>query len=79
MNLACPAQFSSVQLLSRPGLQHARPPAAPGFVSKKAGMENDSRLLVSEVGGATPAERWSQSKSFCENLCPQAAEGGEKN
>ena len=39
MNLVCPAQFSSVQLLSHPGLQHARPPAAPGFFSKKAGME----------------------------------------
>jgi len=49
------------------------------FVFKESLDGNTSRLLVSEVGGATPAERWSQCKSFCENLCPQAAEGGKTN
>ena len=35
-------------------------------------------LLVSEVGGPLPADRWSQCKSFCENMFPQAPEGSEK-
>ena len=40
---------------------------------------NPFRLLVSEVGGLPPADRWTQCKLFCENLCPQAAKGNERN
>ena len=40
---------------------------------------NPFRLLVSEAGDPLPVDRWSQCKLFCENLCPQAAEGNERN
>ena len=76
-SVSCSVQFSSVA--QSPWTAARQASCCPWFLFQESGDGNASRLLVSEVGGATPADRWSQSKSFWENLYPQAAEGGEKN
>lgn len=52
--------------------------AAPGLFLKEAVMETPPGPC-SEVGGPPPAERCSQCKAFCENLCPQFREGSKNN
>ena len=77
MNLACPAQFSSVPLLSRCGLQPASP-ASPGLFSKKAVMEMPPGYWSLKLEAPRLQRGAHKANHFVKTCVPRLQRGVEK-